>query len=521
MTPLVRGLMRPDAYDHPVSEFRLLETHISWVILTGQFAYKLKKPVDLGFVDFTTLERRRHFCEEELRLNRRLTPELYLAVRPIYGSLEHPTFQPHGEPIEFAVQMRQFDQSCLMPAVLERGELRPEQVDRLAMAVADFHRAAAVAEASSPYGTPAAVRAPVVANFDHLHLAASADRLAPLRAWTDAEFERRRDWFQLRRDCGWIRECHGDMHLGNMVLLDGVIRVFDCLEFNPGLRWIDVIAEIAFLVMDLQERGRPDLALRVLNGWLEQIGDYDGLVGWRWYFVYRALVRAKVAALRLAQADVEAEERAAKHQELQAYLDLAQRWTEPRPTSVIIMHGVSGSGKSYVAQRICERFGAVRLRADVERKRLFGLWGAPGPRRLTGAMYSPEVTDVVYREVLAGHIPPILTAGFSAVVDATCLRRAQRTLFREAADRQGVPWLIVDVRAGRETLRRRISERQTTGTDPSDADFAIVERQLADREPLQEDEFRAVVIVDTESADWPAALDAELRRRLPEWIAAR
>lgn len=512
MLPLIQGLLKPEAYDHPVSAFQLLETHISWVILTGDYAYKLKKPVNLGFVDFTTLDRRRHFCEEEIRLNRRLAPDLYLGVRPIFGTAEHPNFHASGPPIEFAVQMRQFDQQSLLPAVLQRGGLRPDHIDRLAVAIAEFHHAASVADAGSTYGTPRAIRAPVMANFDHLKACATAkEHIAPLRAWSDAEFECRHEWFQQRHDTGKIRECHGDMHLGNMVLLKDEIRLFDCLEFNPGLRWIDVISEIAFLVMDLEERGRPDLAYRLLNGWLEQSGDYHGLTAWRWYVTYRALVRAKVAALRMQQPEIDAAEFTVKQQELTTYINLASRTIQPRKTALIVMHGFSGSGKSHVAQWVCERFGAIRLRSDVERKRLFGCWGIPGPNRLTGDMYAPEVTHMVYREILAGVTPGLLAAGFPVVIDTACLRRWQRTVFRDAAARLGVPCQILDVQAGPETMRQRLARRQCTRDDPSDADVAVLNRQLVEAEPLTSEELPISITVDTESTGWQETLAEKLQ----------
>lgn len=518
MPPLIRGLMRPEAYDHPVSSFRLLETHISWVILTGEYAYKFKKPVNLGFVDFTTLDRRRFYCDEEIRLNRRLTPELYLGVRSIYGTTDQPTFINSGTPIEFAVQMRQFDQDRLLQSVLNRGDLRAEHLDRLATTLAEFHTQAAAAQQSSPYGTPDAVRVPVAANFDHLASVALSEEqaaaLKDLRVWSETEFDRKRDWFRQRHDFGKIRECHGDLHLGNMVLLNDVIRPFDCLEFNPDLRWIDVISEIAFLVMDFQERGRPDLGFRVLNRWLEQSGDYDGLTGWQWYFAYRALVRAKVAALRLQQPDVDAAEQTAKRQELAKYIDLASRSIQPRKTALIVMHGLSGSGKSYIAQGITERFGAIQLRSDVERKRLFGQWGIPGAKRLTGDMYASEVTQTVYREILAGLVPRILAAGFPVVIDATCLKHWQRSVFRELSDQLGVPYLMLDVRADWETMRQRLLRRQVAGGDPSDADLAVLDRQLAGCEPLTTDEQSHSLVVDTNSTGWQENLDTELRRSL-------
>lgn len=520
MHPLVQGLLRPEAYDHPVARFQVLETHISWVILTGEYAYKLKKPVNLGFVDFTTLDRRHYFCEEEVRLNRRLAPEFYLGVRALYGSQERPSFLGSGTPIEFAVQMRQFDQESLLPAVLQRGDLRTDHIDRLAVAIAEFHGQTAVAGKSSPYGTPEAVRAPVFANFEHLQ-PPSAEHVASLRqlkAWSEAEFERKRDWFQERHDAGRVRECHGDMHLGNMVLFYDQIRPFDCLEFNPGLRWIDVISEMAFLVMDLEDRGRPDLAFRVLNRWLEQSGDYEGLAGWNWYFAYRALVRAKVAALRIQQPDFDVAELASKRQELATYLDLACRSIQPREPAVIVMHGFSGSGKSHVAQWFCEQYGAIQLRTDVERKRLFGIWGWPASVRLTGDMYAPGITRVVYRDIVAGIVAGVVAAGFSAVIDAACLRRWQRDLFRELATRLGVRCLILDVQAGRETMRKRLARRQTAGGDPSDADVAVLEHQLVDCEPLTIEELASSLRVDTEAADWQEALAAEFREGLHQQL---
>ncbi len=512
MSPLIQGLLRPEAYDHPVAGFEVLETHISWVILTGDYAYKLKKPVDFGFVNFTTLERRKFFCGEELRLNRRLAADLYLDVLPVCGSIAHPTFVGAGSPIEYAVKMRQFDQTALLPQVLARGELRPQHLDQFADAIAVFHDHAAVAHAHQSFGEPAAVRLPMTANLEalarHPEFAVQA---ANLQEWSDREFARLEPEFRERKRLGRVRECHGDLHLGNLVLRNCRIEAFDCLEFSAGLRWIDVVSEVAFLVMDLAERGQPGLANRVLNRWLEQSGDYAGLSTWRWYFVYRALVRAKVASLRMSQGDQSAAEQQAHHAEVTQYLRLAQTWTLPRRTAVIITHGVSGSGKSLLAEQMCQRLGAIRIRSDVERKRQFGLWGFPRLPSRTGNPYAPDVSQSLYGSVLTSLAETIVQNGFSVIVDAAFLRRSDRHAFRELAERLGVAWIILDLAVDPELARQRILQRQTAGGDPSDADVSTLERQLLTQEPLTEREDVFAVRGTGVDAIWQ-----ELRQRLAE-----
>lgn len=513
MEPMIESLMRPEAYDHPVDAIELLQTHVSWVLLTGEYAYKLKKPVDFGFVNFTTLERRQRFCEEEVRLNRRLADDLYLGVRPVYGPPERAAVHGTGEPIDWAVQMRQFSQDRLMPAALERGEVQPEHFDQLADTLADFHAAADAAKQEDRFGDLHSVRDPVNANFAALdRVPEAAGCVAELRAWCDAEFARLRGLFEERKRDGRIRECHGDLHLGNMVFRAGRIEVFDCLEFNASLRWVDVLSEIAFLVMDLAERKRPDAAYRVLNRWLERTGDYAGLGTWRWYFVYRALVRAKVAALRLSQGEQSVAERASHHDDVRRYLALAKATVAPRATGLIVTHGVSGTGKSFVTQSLCEDLGAVRIRSDVERKRLFGTWGQPGKTRLDGDPYRPEISRRLYEELLPATARDVLRAGFPTIVDATYLRHKDRDRMRQVAADENVPFVLLDFQVSPETARSRIAARQRAGDDPSDADARILDCQLEALEPLTADEAACSIRIG-EHADRPV-VEKEIRVRL-------
>jgi uncharacterized protein len=511
MHPMIASLLRQEAYDHPVQEpIELLETHISWILLTGPFAYKIKKPVDLGFVNFSTAARRRRCCEEELRLNRRLAPDLYLDLATIHGPAERARFHGDGEPIDVAVRMHQFPQQALLPAVLARGGTTEAHWADLADRLAAFHGAAAVAPAAQPFGSAEAVWGPAEANLDVLQHGgalrhcvltdgvAASDALVALRRWTEAEHGRLLAFFEDRRAAGRIRECHGDLHLGNM-LFDhsrielGRIEVFDCLEFSPPLRWIDVISDMAFLAMDLQQRGQPQIAAGVLNRWLEATGDYAGMVGWRWYVIYRALVRAKVSALRLAQADLTAAEAAPLRAQLGSYLGLAHASCDPAAGVLLITHGVSGSGKTHHARRLCARLGWIHLRSDVERKRWFGRWGIPPQACLAGDPYRREVSERLYSERLPACAEAVLAAGFSLVVDATFLHREQRDRLRSVAERCGARFVILDCVCPEALAERRIERRLRNGKDPSDADATVLRDQLLAGEPLTEEE-RAVAV---------------------------
>jgi hypothetical protein len=493
---LVAGLRSPAAYRHRVDAVEVIETHISWVVLAGEFAYKLKKPVDLGFVDFSTLERRRHFCEEEVRLNRRLAPELYLGVVPITGSPERPVVGGEGEPIEYAVAMRQLPQEALLSRVLERGELSRRHIDGLADTIAAFHGRIAVASPESPFGSPERVWQPAEENFEHIAAGIDDSLVRDLAGRSRAMFEARRGDFAHRKADGFVRECHGDMHLGNMLLLDGKVVVFDGIEFNDDLRWIDVLSEIAFVVMDLEDRARPDLARRLLNAYLERTGDYEGLTILPFYLTYRAMVRAKVASIRAGQADVSGKDREGLRAECRSYLRLADRYSRSGKPSLVITHGVSGSGKTTVTQQMLEATGAIRVRSDIERKRLFGL--DPLDRDMADQLYTPEATERTY-DRLAELAAAILIGGFPAIVDAAFLSRRHRDRFRELAACLGVSFRILDVRADKAVLRQRVAERIRAGRDASDAGLEVLQEQLRTRNPLGEDELAHADVVRTDA----------------------
>jgi len=513
---LLAALSRPAVFGPGCARVERLETHISCVFLTGRYAYKIKKSVDFGFLDFTTLAARRHFCEEELRLNRRLAPSLYLDVVPITGSVDAPVLGGEGPALEYAVKMREFPQAALASRILARGELSADDIDALAAKVAAFHAANGVAPCDGAFGAPEAILRVARQNFAQIWpqlASAERDELEELRAWIEREHAAHWNALLRRREEGFVRECHGDLHLNNIARIDGELIIFDCIEFNESMRWIDVMSEVAFTVMDLHYRGRVDLARRFLNAYLERTGDYAGLAVLRFYLVYRALVRAKIARLRAAQLDA-GEARRALLAEYRAHVTLARSYARSTRPALVITHGLAGCGKTTLSQALLETIGAVRIRSDVERKRLHGLGALErGQSGIDHGLYAVGATEVTYRE-LAALAREIVGADLVAIIDAAFLKRGQRDQFRDLAAELSVAFVIVDFSASDTTLRRRIAERAAKSSDASDADLAVLDHQLRSREPLAPDEQAFVVAYDAEAP-------LERARQPDAWRAVR
>jgi hypothetical protein len=322
---------------------------------------------------------------------------------------------------------------------------------------------------------------------------ADRNRLHTLRTWEMRSFASLRTAFLQRRRDGRVRECHGDLHLGNVVQIDGRSTAFDCIEFSEDLRWIDVMSEVGFMAMDLEHHGRADLAHRFVNAYLERSGDYAGVRVLRYYKVYRALVRAKVAALRqVQQAALAVDPCVAAADTVRPYVDLALRCSRPPPPVLMITHGPSGSGKTTLTQSLIEASGAIRIRADVERKRLCGLDALARSGSPPGAgLYSQEATAATYTHLLE-RAAEVLAGGCSVVLDATFLQRAQRDEARRCAAELGVRWLILDFDAEPDVLRERVRQRAARGDDASEADLQVLAAQLQTAEPLEADELPAV-----------------------------
>jgi aminoglycoside phosphotransferase family enzyme/predicted kinase len=508
LPPALQALLTPAAYPHSTATIELRETHVSWVILTGSCAYKVKKPLKLDFIDASTLERRRHLCEEELRLNRRFAPELYLDVVAVTASAGGAKIGGDGAVIDYAVRMQQFSAADELPSLLARDAIHPQQMSALGELLASLHLKAEMApRQGAPERTDKLFQA-VFGNLAqllvHLNGVDASPRLNSLIDWTHDTAQALEPVFRSREQAGFVRECHGDLHAANIVRLGERLVPFDCIEFNPDLRRNDVIDDIDILVMDLVSPERSDLALALLSRYLEVTGDYEGLRVLPFCAVYRALVRAKIDALTIETVPGRADE---FRKRLQQRIRAAAHWTRREKPVLILMHGASGSGKSWMSTRLVPELQAVRFRWDLERKRLVGLDAhRAAPAAVREGIYAPEVSHRTYARLAecAGHC---LNAGLNTIVDASFLDPTDRMTFRSLARRMGVPCYIVSCQADPLTLAQRLEERSATGADPSDANLSVLDAQLREFAPFETAERSSVIAVDTgepNSVQWVA-----------------
>jgi len=501
MNQVAEALCHPQAYPHRTEpEIEVIETHISWIFLTGEYAYKLKKPVNLGFLDFSTLEKRRHYCFEELRLNRRLCPEIYLDVLPVTGQNAGFLIGGDGMVADYVIKMIQFDRKFELDRLLRKNELTFMQLEEAATIIAAYHTSAPRADPASMFGTPELILKPMVENLDLTEaVARSTEELSDIetmRRWTIAEHRRLSGIIRERKALGMVRECHGDLHTGNMLIRNGRVMIFDCIEFSHTLSIIDIASDVAFLFMDLEHSGRKALAWHFLNAWLSESGDYAGLRVLRFYCAYRAMVRAKVTSIRLAQETVEYEkkETLAEHR---SYLKLALAYTRPQPPILLITHGVSGSGKSRHSSKLADAGGFIHIRSDIERKRLFGIDSLDLSASRGIDIYTPAATQKTYDTMLYA-ASTALSSGFSVIVDATFTDRKRRLTFIHLADSMNCRCRVLCFHASPDVLRQRVEARHKEGGDPSEADLEVLASQLHADMPPDGDEKTLCIDIDTE-----------------------
>ncbi len=513
LPPLIQQMLNPEFYPHsvpasiqpvmggdrlepedffpsPESPVQLIQTHISYVLLTGDYAYKVKKPLNFGFLDYSTLEKRRHFCEEELRLNQRAAAELYLAVIPITqaaGGAE-PKFQLGGlgEVVDYAVKMRQFPQQTLLTELYEQGELTETLLQELATVIAKFHLGTTTNDYIRSFGEVSQVRQAFDENYEqtqqYIGGPQTQQQFEQTRTYSDRFFATHQALFADRIKNNWIRECHGDLHLRNIAYWNQQFFLFDCIEFNEPFRFVDVMFDIAYIVMDLQARQRSDLSTVFLNAYVEQTGDWEGLQVLPIYINRQTYVRAKVTSFLLNDPTVPDHEKRTALDTAALYYRLTWESTQPKAGRLFLMSGLSGAGKSTTARQLARRIGAIHIRSDAVRKHLGGL---SLDQRGDAALYTPEMTQKTYTRLLDLGLA-LAQAGYTVILDAKYDRQALRETAIAQANAHHLPLQILHCTAPLELLTQRL--RQRTG-DIADATPDILAAQSFESFTSAESEY--------------------------------
>lgn len=489
----IRQMLEPGFYPHPVVEpIQLIQTHVSYVLLTGEYAYKLKKPVNFGFLDFSTLEKRHHFCAEELRLNQRGAAELYLEMLPLTQAGDRFQLGGEGEPVEYVIKMRQFPQTALFTDLFDRGELTEAHLVQLAQELAKFHAKGAIDDYIRSFGKVEQVRLAIDENYEqtqnYIGGPQTQQQFDETRSYTDRLFAEQADLFESRIRNNWIRECHGDVHLRNICLWNDKILLFDCIEFNEPFRFVDVMFDAAYIVMDCDARDRSDLSNVFLNAYVEQTGDWEGLQILPFYLSRQSYVRAKVTSFLLDDPGVPEAEKQAASATAARYYRLAWQYTQPRQGRLFLMSGLSGAGKSTVARQLAKQTGAIHIRSDAVRKHLGGV---PLYERGGADLYTPEMTAKTYdRLIQLG--TTLASQGYTVILDAKYDRQSLRSAAIAQAQAQQIPVQILYCTAPENILRDRLQQR--TG-DIADATADLLPQQFM--ESFTEAESTLVTSIDT------------------------
>jgi uncharacterized protein len=499
---LVQQMLQPGFYPHRVTEpVQLIQTHISFVLLTGDYTYKIKKPVNFGFLDYSTLEKRLHFCTQELLMNRRTAPEIYLEVLPIIKTDDRyqlgsnlQSINPGDIVVEYTLKMREFPQDSLLISLLERGQLTEELMEDLGLEVAKFHSNTISDDYIRKFGEVTQIRQAIDNNYlisqKYIGGPQTQTQYQETKDYTDSFFDENKELFNRRITDNKIRECHGDLHLRNIAFWQNKILLFDCIEFNEPFRFVDVMYDVAFTVMDLESRGHRELGNAFLNTYIEQTGDWEGLQLLPLYLSRQAYVRAKVTSLMLDDAAISTTEKAEISQTAAHYYQLAWEYTKPRQGKLTLMSGLSGSGKSTVARYVARRTGAIQIRSDAVRKHLGGI---PLNERGGQDLYSEEMTAKTYSRLLELGII-LADRGWNVILDAKFDRQNLRTNAINLAQARNLPLQIIYCTAPIEVLRERLQQRRG---DIADATAELLNSQQITSEPFTESEQIYVKIVDT------------------------
>lgn len=492
---LVTNLQNKSLFHHEVTEFKVVETHVSYVLLTGPYAYKIKKPVDFGFLNFLTLEQRKFYCEQEFALNRKIAADLYVDVIPIYGTIEHPCFDisDSSTPIEYAVKMKQFAEQDLLIEKINDNQLDYSHLEQIAKKLAEFHLHTDQ-ESPSFLGTYSQIYEPVAQNFEQIReFITNEEQLKQLiiqENWVNQIYQELKITFEQRKKNGFIRDCHGDCHLGNIIWQKDKPIFFDRIEFNDSFRFTDTYADVAFLYMDLCDKGFDHLAVHFINYYLVHSGDYEGVSILPFYAAYRAIVRAKIQLFEIHfSQQLDAEQKTKLMDRYNHLISLANRFAKNTlQPNLIITYGFTGSGKTTQAIELSKKLHAIHLRSDVIRKQLFGI--DINKKILPDAyqgIFSSEHTEKTYNTLLK-YSQIGLAAGFPVIIDASFLQYHQRTKFYDLARQMNLHCQILACDAEYSTLLNRLENRNLLNNDFSEGRTLVLDAQMRHFDPLTKEE---------------------------------
>lgn len=494
---LVDALLDPKAYPHNPPNIELVQTQMSFIFLTGDYVYKVKKPVDLGYLDYTTLEKRQFFCHQEVELNRRLCPEIYLAVVPIVKEKGRLHFEGKGKPIEYGVKMRQLPKERMLDVLLSANQVTSEMVTDIAQKLADFHPKAKTSPEISTYGEIEAIKRNTDENFNqtekYIGISISSQKYHHIKNYTDNFIQESTPLFHKRIKEDRIRDCHGDLHAAHICFTNGIC-IYDCIEFNDRFRYCDVASEIAFLAMDLDRYHRADLSRDFVSAYVRLSDDQGLLKLLNFYKCYRAYVRGKVESFKLDDPYIPETEKKAILTTAQGYFDLAYCYTRQRPL-LFITTGLVGTGKTTVAEALSQRLGLAIISSDVTRKKLAGIPLTEHRfEEIKGGIYSEDFTKRTYGEMFA-EAEELLSKGQSVILDASFQRREDRLRAKGLADNLGADFLAMECVLGEETVKKRLEQRLKEGTI-SDGRWEIFEWQKHKFDPVTEFSSKEHLVLD-------------------------
>ena len=495
---LVKALLEPKAYPEAPPRIEFIQTQMSFVFLTDDYAYKVKKPVNLGYLDYTTLEKRHFYCQKEVELNRRLCPDVYLGVVPVTRDKEHILIGGRGEVIEYAVKMRRLPQEAMLDVLLTRNQVSPEMLTAVAQKLVAFHQSAETNAHISAFGDIKTIKQNTEENFSqtekYIGKTISQDKYQHIKYYTDSFIKENASLFRRRIKEGRIRDCHGDLHAAHICFTNGIC-IYDCIEFNDRFRYCDVASEVAFLAMDLDHYGRADLSRSFAHAYIDSSRDTDLRQLLNFYKCYRAFVRGKVEGFKLYDPYIAPDEKRQAMEKAVGYFELAHAYTRSRPV-LFITTGLVGTGKTFLAEALAKRLGLAVISSDVTRKQLAGIPVTEHRfNELNTGIYSAEFSRKTYDRMFSA-ARDILNDGGSVILDASFIKAEERLKARQLAKKMGADFFIIECTLDEESIKKRLAQRLEVGS-ASDGRWEIYQPQKKQFQPVVEVPPQNHVIIDT------------------------